>query len=96
MDMIAGETETVDLRVGFDCRLKLEFHRSRVTSDAGLLAFHELDDALVLTEMAGQVLGDIRTGKNGRHTLTAQFRQSHRFQHSLKADTLNLVRRFWR
>lgn len=94
--MMAGETELVDLRVGFDCRLKLEFHRSRVTSDAGLLAFRELDDSIGPTEMAGQVLSDIRTGKNGRHTLTAQFRQSHRFQHSLKAGMLNLVRRFWR
>ena len=76
MDMAAGESESADLRVAFDRRLKLEFHGSRVTSDAGLLAFRELDDALGLTEIAGQVLADIRTGRNGRHTLTAQFRQS--------------------
>ena len=41
-----------------------------------MLAFRELDDALGLTEMAGEVLADSRTGKNNRHTLTAQFRQS--------------------
>src|SRR6516225_695496 len=76
VDDAAGESESVGLRVGFDRRLKLEFHGSKVTSDAGLLAFRELDDALGLTEIAGQTLADIRTGKNSRHSLTAQFRQS--------------------
>ena len=41
-----------------------------------MLAFRELDDALGLTGMAGQVLTDSRTGRNGRHSLIAQFRQS--------------------
>src|SRR5215203_1502011 len=48
----------------------------RVTFDAGLLAFRELDDALGLTELAGEVLADPRTGQNSRHTLIAQLRQS--------------------
>jgi len=54
------------LRVDFDRRLKLEFHGATVTSDAGLLAFRELDDALGLTAMAAEVLADPRTGRNGR------------------------------
>src|SRR5918997_4961196 len=76
MEHPAGEAPEAHLRLGFDRRLKLEFHGSRVTSDAGLLAFRELDDVLGLTELAGEVLAEIRTGRNGRHTLTAQFRQA--------------------
>src|SRR5260370_5649139 len=71
-----GEADRTGLRAAFDRRLKLEFHGATVTPDAGLLAFRELANALGLTALAGDILRDPRTGKNGRHTLLAQFRQA--------------------
>src|SRR5450755_4307081 len=64
------------LKLDFDRRLMLQFRGSVVTSDAGLLAYRELDDALGLTAMASETLADARTGKNGRHALAGLFRQS--------------------
>jgi hypothetical protein len=56
--------------------MKREFHGSRITSDAGWLAYRELDDALGLSAMAGVVLADARAGRNGRPALVGLLRQS--------------------
>lgn len=71
-----GESDRDALRPLFDRRLKLEFPGSRVTSDAGLLSYRELDDAFGLTVLAGDVLADSRTGKNGWHGVVGLLRQS--------------------
>ena len=71
-----GESESDAPRLNFVRRLKLEFHGSSVTSDAGLLAYRELDDVLGLMVIAGQHLADGRTGRNGRHDLIGMLRQS--------------------
>ena len=47
-----GERRREAFRVVFDRSVKIEFRGAHVTSDAGLLAFRELDEALGLTRMA--------------------------------------------
>src|SRR6516165_7235710 len=56
--------------------LRLEFCGSAITSDAGLLPYRELDDAMGLSDTGGEVLAEARTGKNGRHQLVGLLRQS--------------------
>ena len=71
-----GEGKKEALRVSFDGRLKLEFHGANITSDAGLLVYRELDEALQLTARSGGLLDDWRTGKNTQHSVVALLRQS--------------------
>jgi hypothetical protein len=71
-----GDCQTEPLRPRFDRRLRLRFFGAQVTSDAGLLAYRELDDALDLTRLAASELRDPRTGQNARHSLTTLLRQS--------------------
>jgi hypothetical protein len=71
-----GEGKKDALKVTFDKRLKLEFHGVKVTSDAGLLAYREIDGVFGLTYMAACELRDNRTGKNTQHSVTALLRQS--------------------
>jgi hypothetical protein len=71
-----GDANNDDLRVSFDSRLKLKFLGSQITTDAGLLAYRELDEALGLTEMSADNLQDSRLGQNKQHGLVPLLRQS--------------------
>ena len=71
-----GEAGRNALRVCFDRTVKLEFHGATVSSDAGLLPYRDLDDAVRLTESAAADLLDLRTDRNIRHGMTALLRQS--------------------
>lgn len=76
MESPIGEARKDALRLDCDLILKREFHGTRVTSDAGLLAYRELDEALGLTSVIESELREIPTGKNTQHGITALFRQS--------------------
>ena len=71
-----GETRKDDLRLNFYHKLKLEFHGTKFTSDAGLLTYRELDEALGLNSAFDSELRDIRTGKSTRHSISALLRRS--------------------
>ena len=80
-----GEPKRDGLRVDFHRRLKLELHGSRIASNAGLLGYRELDAALGLTEVAGDIFQDRRTGENGWQGMMGRFRldgENHRKWHS--------------
>jgi Transposase DDE domain group 1 len=71
-----GDCQSSDLRVPFDRRLKLKFLGSQITTDAGLVAYRELDETLGLTETGAESLHDYRFGLNKQHGLVPLLRQS--------------------
>ena len=71
-----GESTNSRATLRFDRRIRLEFHGATITSDAGLLACRELDDALGLTETASECLQESRGGRNVQHRLAGLLRQS--------------------
>ena len=64
------------LNIHSNSKIRLEFHGARLTSDGGLLAYRELDEALGLFESASAVMNDRRTGRNIQHNITNLLRQS--------------------
>jgi len=63
-----GEHQQEQLSLEFDARVRLEFVGSKITCDAGLLAYRELDEKLGVTEQ--------RSGRNVQHQLAPLVRQS--------------------
>ena len=66
-----GERRRDALGVSFDRKLKIEFHGTKVTSNAGLLAYRELDEALGWTNMIESDFCDSRASKNTQHSIVA-------------------------
>ena len=71
-----GEKADPAIKIRFDGRVRLEFRGATITSDAGLLAARELDEALGLTRLADDALQESRTGWNVQHHLVPLLRQS--------------------
>ncbi len=47
-----GESKKCKLSIQFDSQIKLEFHGTKVTSDAGLIPYRELDERLNLLSLS--------------------------------------------
>ena len=84
-----GESTDTRSTLRFDRRVRLEFHGATITSDAGLLACRELDDALGLTETANECLQESRGGRSVQHQLVALLRQSV-YSLSMSSDYVRL------
>lgn len=71
-----GDCQNEELRGDFDRVVKLKFLGSQFTTDAGLLAYRELDEALGLAAISAAELTDSRQGNSKRHHPLPLLRQS--------------------
>jgi hypothetical protein len=71
-----GDKQNQPFQLSFDGLLKIDFRRSRVTSDGGLILVRELDGRLGLGELIARHLTDSRRGKNTQLPLADLLRQS--------------------
>ena len=71
-----GEKQHQPFQLSFNASLKVDFQRSRVTSDAGLILVRELDERLGFEKLIEEQLSDSRQGLNKQFTLADLLRQS--------------------
>ncbi len=71
-----GEARRDALRVGFDNRLRLQFHGTKISTEGGLFPYRDVDEAAQLIDSGIAKLFDFRTGTNVQHGMTALLRQS--------------------
>ena len=62
------------LKVGFDSRVRLDLQGAKVTSDARLLAYRDLDEVLGVFDRVPSLFHDLRPGRNIQHEITALLR----------------------
>ena len=64
-----GENQNQPFQLSFNRFLRVDFQRSRVTSDGGLLLVRELDERLSFIGLIQNQLVDSRTGRNTQFPL---------------------------
>ena len=72
-----GELQHEPFQFAFNGFLKVAFHGSRVTSDAGLILVRELDERLGLETLIAEHLSDSRQGLNTQFSLADQALVAH-------------------
>ena len=89
-----GEGRQDGSRLQFDARVRLQFNGSQLTSDAGLLACRELDEALDLNQSAADLLAEPRTG--GTFSMTWSRCSGKRSLAALQAMRTSTMPTAWR